>query len=140
MVLFDALLHESRTLLESGREHLSLADDVVQHLGGRIETVEKLRVPCVEGLGPRLDENVEVAVEVVLGGEDFGGDAGGFGDGDAVGNHGVDFVFEGTKGVIVAGEKGCTLENFVSLARGLQDEVGKGGRTHQNSRLGLQPE
>ena len=110
---FDGVLHEESILLEAGFEDLALGDHAVQDLVGRVGAVEELAVEGVEGLHPCFDEDVEVVVEGVLVGKNLRRNTGVFGDGDAVGDHGINGVFESTEGVTVGGEEGNALKGWV---------------------------
>ena len=111
--LFDGVLHKERIFLETGFEDFSLGDHTVEDLIGRVGAVEELVVECVKGLDPCFDEDVEVVIEGVLIGKNLRRNTGVFGDGDAVRNHGIDGVFEGTEGITVGGEEGNALECWV---------------------------
>ena len=108
--LFDGALHVEFVLLVSRFEHLAARDGVVEIGVAGVGAVEELLIVGVKGRVPGLDQIAHVGRQVVLGAQRRAGDGGVFGDGNAVGNGGIDPVFDRAEGVGVCFEEGDHFE------------------------------
>ena len=70
-------------------------------------------IESVEGLDPCFDKDVEIVTQGVLIGNCLRRDTGVFRDGDAIGDHRIDGVFERTEGVTIGCEERNALESWV---------------------------
>ena len=134
--LFDCALHVEFVLLISRFEHLAARDGVVKIRVAGVGAVEELLIIGVKGRVPGLDQIAHVGRQVVLGAQCGAGDGGVFGDSDAVGDGGVDPVFDRAEGIGVCFEERDHFEGwFVDFSFSVWKVESRGGG--RSIRVGL---